>query len=67
MKKKYIAPTVAMTKCQLLGFITASDQGGDVVNPDGKKDPLKPDPDEPDQHAKWNTGWESDWDTSWED
>lgn len=67
MKKKYMAPTVVTTKCQLLGFITASGQGGDGQLPDEDKKPVDPDSEVPDQHAKWNTGWGSDWDTSWED
>ncbi len=67
MKKTYIAPTVILTKCQLEGFITASNNKGEVINPEGKKDPIQPDSEKPDMKSKWNTGWESDWDTDWED
>ncbi len=68
MKKTYISPTVILTKCQLEGFITASNQGGTGQTPGGTE---SIDPDKGDQgteqKSKWNTGWESDWDTDWED
>ncbi len=70
MKKTYIAPTVILTKCQLEGFITASNQSGTAELPDSGSQDITTGGDGDNtgqQKSKWNTGWESDWDTDWED